>query len=282
MMIKFNKFERVAGIFILVAMLGAGFVGMSVAIKQGWFEDKIYYSTYFENADGVHPGTLVQMAGLRAGSVTDVDLQNDNKIKVSFYVQGKFKNRIKSDSQTQLIRPFIIGDRVLEVTVGAEHAAPLAENSTMPSNETIDVMTLMSGKKLGNYLSRVSNIMENLHDLVRAFTNKERTSAVVRIFDRLDPLVANLNDMSIEMTKMGQEVNKILPGVNKSVGKEIPQTAKRAVEALNEATILIKAMQRSFFVRGSVTEVRDEESRRMPSSQRNPSSNPVNSCEDVK
>jgi phospholipid/cholesterol/gamma-HCH transport system substrate-binding protein len=91
-----------------------------------------------------------------------------------------------------------------------------------------------------------------------------------------------MNSMSVEMTKMGHEVNKVLPGVNRAVGKDMPHAAVRAVEALNEATVLLKAMQRNFFVRGSVSEVREEEkSRRTPSSFKKPSSNPVNACEDV-
>jgi phospholipid/cholesterol/gamma-HCH transport system substrate-binding protein len=313
MAIKFNKFERVAGLFILLAILGTGLGAISVAVKQGWFEKKVYFSTMFENADGIHPGTVVQMAGLRAGSVEDVELQSNNKIKVSFYVHGKFQDRIKIDSVAQLIRPFVIGDRVLEVTVGGEESALLAELSPMKSEETMDIMTVMSGKKLGNYFSKVSVLLENMHEIMVAFTDKKRSQSVVRIFDRLDPLLGNLDSMSEEVTKLGREMNKVLPQMNRqnprmgadlgamtknlnvmtgdinsafgAIGDDLPNAAVRAVEALNEATVLIKAMQKSFFVRSSVAEVREEEAsqpRRMPSSIKKPSSDLGNACENVK
>jgi phospholipid/cholesterol/gamma-HCH transport system substrate-binding protein len=308
MAIKFNKFERVAGLFILVAIVGCLVAAVSVAVKQGWFEKKTYFTTQFENADGIHPGTVVQMAGLRAGSVEDVELQANNRIKVSFYVLGKFQSRIRKDSHAQLIRPFIIGDRVLEVTVGNEEVAMLAENSEMGSEETMDIMTLMSGKTMGNYLAKVSGLLENVHEVLVAFSNKERTRSVVKMFDHIDPLLTNLDQMSTEVTKLGREINKVLPEMNKqnarvgqdiglmvqnlnqltndmktlgpamqAVGKDMPQVALRAVEALNEATVMIKAMQKSMFIRGNIQEVREEEAkdpRRIPASLKKPNSTP--------
>lgn len=336
MAIKFNKFERVAGMFILVALVGSLLAAVSVAVKQGWFETKVWYHTFFQNADGVHPGTVVQIAGLRAGSVEDVELQNDNRIKVLFYVHGKFQNRVRSDSKAHLIRPFIIGDRVLELSVGGETEQLLAEHSLLKSEETIDLMTILSGKAMGNYFSKISVLLENMHEILEAFSSKDRTRSVVRIFDRLDPLLGNLNHMSTEVIKLSkqithqdnvkkvlsnavvltEELNHVLPELNRknpqlasdlalvtknlsqmttdlkvigpafsAIGNDMPQAAKRAVEALNEATILIKAMQKSFFVRNSVDEVKTEEAkeaRRTPSSVQKPSSNPVNACEDVK
>ena len=309
---KFNKYERVAGVFVLAAVLGVLLTAVSVAIRQGWFATKSYYSTTFENADGIHPGTLVQMAGLRAGAVEDVELQADNKIKVTFYVLSKFQPRIRRDSTTQLIRPFIIGDRALEVTVGSELSPEVPQHYSLASNETMDIMSLLSGKSLGTHLAKLSTTLENLAHMVEALTNKDRTQSLVRIFDRLDPLLVNIEVMASEMTKLSrqathkgnlqnvvsnlavttQELNNILPELNRenpdlakdlaqmsknlagltkdfrvlgpalnAVGPELPQATRRAVEALNETVVMLKAMQKSMFLRGSVQEVRDEEAK---------------------
>jgi phospholipid/cholesterol/gamma-HCH transport system substrate-binding protein len=318
MKVKFNKYERVAGIFVLTAIVGTGVFALSVAVKQGWFEEKIIYSTTFENADGVHPGTLVQMAGLRAGSVEEVDLQNDNKIRVQFYVLGKFKDKIRSDSRTQLIRPFIIGDRVLEISVGQEEQA-LAENANIQSEETTDLMTLMSGKKLSQSLAQLTGMLSSIQNLAESFLQRDRTDSMIRIFDQLDPFLGNMNTMSKEVIKLSrqathdenmknlmfnaalltQELNKIVPEMNKSnpqagqqmaqmmanmaeltesmktmslafkdIGPELPGTARRAMEALNEATILMKALQKSFLLKGNVNDVREEEAqRRLPANE---------------
>ena len=327
MAIKFNKFERVAGIFVLVTILGVLLTAVSAAIKQGWFETKVYYTTSFENADGIHQGTMVQIAGLRAGSVEDIELLKNKRIKVGFYVLNKYRDSVKEDSTVQLIRPFIIGDRVVDVSVGDENSKILADNGLVKSEETMDLMTIMSGKKIGSYLNKLSQVTDNLYELLTAFADPERTRSLVKIFDKIDPMVSNMTEMSSEVTKLSRQVthdgnvqkvlantviltrelNMVLPELNKqnpqlaselagvvrnlnqmtndlkvigpafaSVGSELPGAAKRAVEALNEATILIKAMEKSIFVRGNIKEVREEEAsapRRSPAN---------NACENVK
>ncbi|MCB0368551.1 MAG: MCE family protein [Bdellovibrionales bacterium] len=310
MNIKFNKFERVAGLFVLLAIVGSIVTAVSVAVKQGWFETKYRYQTVFDSADGLHAGTTVQMAGLRAGSVEDIELLGNNKIKVSFYVLGKFQHRIRTDSKAELVRPFIIGDRVLEITVGTDGAKSLPDGSMISSEETLDLMTLMSGKKLGSSLEKISGMIENVQYLMETFLDKNRTQSMVRIFDRLDPFLVNMNTMSMQVIKLSQhltykqnlkktlaqtviltrEFNRILPELNKQdpqlaknlaqlttslaqmtrdfktvttmmkdYGPELPAVAKRAVEALDEATVLMKAMQKNFFISSSVREVREQE-----------------------
>lgn len=314
MKVKLTRFERVAGLFVLIAVAGVIAVGIGAAIKQGWFETKFYYTTTFENADGIHQGSVVQMSGLRAGAVDTVELKNDNTIEVRFYVLGKFSQRVKADSQVQLIRPFVIGERVLDVAAGSAESPVLADGSHVRAVESFDLMTMLSGKKLNSTIEKLTGLLGNLEGLITAFLDKNRTESMIRIFDRLDPLLKNLNAMSIEMTKIGQqankdqgveklvghltltlsELNKVLPQLNEenpelakdlavmtqnlavmtralgpameSVEGELPQTSKRLVEALDETVVVLKAMQKSFFMRSSVEEVRKEEMQRSPAS----------------
>lgn len=317
--LKFNPYERTAGFFLLFAIGGICLTALSVAVKQGWFESKTHLSTTFESADGIHPGTLVQMAGLRAGSVEKVELLGSKKVRVDFFILGKFKERIRLDSRVQLVRPFIIGERVLDVSVGTDEAAMVAENQEIQSEERIDLMNAMGGKSLSTTLQKLSGVFDNLQGLAEAFLNKERTGTMIRAFDRIDPLMKNLNTMSLEMSHMGRslnknddlqvilsnlavttaEINKVLPDLNKQnpelakdlsvmtqnlaivsrslgpamkeIESDLPQASRRILEALNETVVVLKAMEKSFFFRGNVKEVLEEEaSRREPASQKTP------------
>lgn len=310
MKIKFNKFERVAGLFVMSFFVGLFFFAVTVAYKRGWFDSKVHFTAVFEAADGIHPGTLVQMSGLRAGSVEDVELRADNRIVVKFHVLEKFHNRVRQDSEVQLVRPFVIGERVLDVEVGNEQNARLQAGAEIKSRETTDLMTLMSGKKLGPYLDSLGGLAANLKTLLGAFSDSKRTGALIDTFDRIDPLVKNMNIMSLEVIKLAKqathdenlgevlanlstttrELNAMIPEIQKAapnlaadvghlvtnfanisetfapamqaIGPDLPKTSLRAVEGLNEAVVLLKAMQKSFFIRSSVSEVRDEEKKR--------------------
>ncbi|MBV2168701.1 MAG: multidrug ABC transporter substrate-binding protein, partial [Bdellovibrio sp.] len=62
---------------------------------------------------------------------------------------------------------------------------------------------------------------------------------------------------------------KALGPAVQAVEGELPGASVRLVEALNETVVVLKAMQKSFFMRGSVREVKDEEaSQRMPAQEK--------------
>lgn len=249
MNIKFNKFERVAGLFVIVAIIGSFAIAISVAVQKGWFAHKAQFSTVFENADGVHSGTSVQIAGLRAGTVEDVELQAENKIKVTFEILEKFAGHVRQDSKAQLVRPFIIGERVLEITVGKDDVPLLAENSLLPSHETLDLMTILSDKKLNENMETMTEIIDNLKALMNALTDKSRTEGFVRIFDKIEPLINNINDMSKELAKLSKQATKhenlatVLENTNrltKEINDVLPIIKEKAPDLGRDMTIIVR------------------------------------------
>ncbi len=312
MIMKFNKFERIAGLFVVFAFLGSIATGVIVALERGWLSPKEHYTTTFINADGVHTGTTVQIQGIKVGSVDDVELMADNKIHITFSVNKKFGDRVRADSRAQLIRPFIIGDRVLDVSVSNSQDEPkIVSYGLIPAIETMDLMTIFSGKNLNQHLSEMAGLVDSIKSLVSAFTDKERSQKFIDIFDNILPLITKLSVLSDEVIKLSQqathrenlrhvlqnvnvltnEINGIIPFVKEKapaisktltqmitnlaqltedfrlltptiveIAPTLPKTTHRAIEALNEAVVLIKAMQKSMFMEGNVRDVRIEES----------------------
>lgn len=315
MKIKFNRFERIAGLFVLTAVVGCLSVAVVVAVKRGWFATKIPFETSMVSAEGIHPGTVVQISGLRAGSVDDVELISAEKIRVRFEVLQKFHDQIRADSTVQVVRPFVIGERVIEINVGSENEPRLAAGHAIPLKSSFDIMDIFSGKKLGPFLGTLEKLSENLRVLGEAFADPTRTKALVEMFDRLAPLIGNMNSMAQGVVKvtdtvtrqkrleilisnlseisaalgpivpamvaeapdMGHQLGQMVKNLNvltaemtklapaiAAIAPDLPKTSLRAVEALNETVVLLKAMQKSFLLRGKVEEVKEEE--RQPAS----------------
>jgi phospholipid/cholesterol/gamma-HCH transport system substrate-binding protein len=290
MKVKLSYFEKVAGLFVLIAIVGAvGFTALT-AIKQGWFASKVEYTVTVDSADGLHDGTAVQVAGLRAGQVTDVDLISANTVKVHMQVLEKFKNKIRDDSRAQILRPFVLGDKVIEISMGSEDAEPLIAGAEILSIPVFYMMDLMSVKKLAPFMGSLDGLMVNLSTLAKAFADPKRTQTFIKLFDRMDPLLRNMNSMSTEVTSLTRELNHIIPELRKTspqigqqlanmlmrletitaaltpavqeVGPDLPRVSRRAVEALDEMVVTLKAMQKSFLLSGKVEDVREEENAR--------------------
>lgn len=208
MIVKFNKFERVAGFFVLTAIVLAIVSTFGVAVRKGWFSSKVSFQTVINSAEGLHSGTQVQMAGLRVGSVTDVELVSADEVKVQFEVLEKFHKRIREDSVVMVVRPFIIGDKVVDVTIGTEGLKMISAGSKIASIETYDLMDLVSGRKLGPFMDSLEDVMGNLKVLIKAFSDRERTENIVQIFDELLPFFKNMNNMSYGVSEVTNTLNK--------------------------------------------------------------------------
>lgn len=287
MKVKFKKIERIAGVFVLAAIFGAVVLMGLAAVKKGWLQRRVHFKTQVLSAEGIRPGTPVTISGLRAGEITDIELLSADNIVVHFDIYDKFHKQVRSDSRVQIVRPFVIGDKTMEVTVGSQDLDVLVPDSLIESEVAFDMLDLLSGKRIGPFLGTLEGLMQNLSILAKAFADPKRTHAFVKMFDRMDPLILNLNKMSLEVTKFSSEFNQILPQIREespefgrqlsqllqqlntlsatvtpafqAVGPELPHASRRAVEALNEMVITLKAIQKSFLLSGKVKDVKEEE-----------------------
>jgi phospholipid/cholesterol/gamma-HCH transport system substrate-binding protein len=321
MKIRFSRFEKIAGLFVGLAFLSCVAGMAAIAIKNGWLSMKVTYQAEIESADGVHAGTVVQIAGLRVGSVTAVELESNDRVRVKFEILERFSYKVRRDSVVQMFRPFILSEKVLEITAGRDDQPELPAGSLIPVAAAYDIMDFLSGKKMAAVLTSFDNLADSLRVVGQAFADKKRTQSLIQIFDRLNPLVQNLNTMSVEVVKLTSVANKqqraelivgnlakisseleqMLPAFNREVpdvgvqlgqivknlnvlttefqkltpalnaiAPELPRTSRRAVEALDETVVLLKAMQRSFLFRGKVEDVREEEKARLPANTSEP------------
>jgi phospholipid/cholesterol/gamma-HCH transport system substrate-binding protein len=152
MRFKFNRFEKIAGMFVLTSLFIAFLAALAVGIQNAWFSKRSYFTAEFEKASGIFPGTQVEMSGLQAGRVESVDLGKDNKIVVRFSLLHKFALRLHEDSVVSTKRPFIIGEKLLEVSVGSPDKPRLREGSQLMARASLDLLDAMDPKKLEPYM----------------------------------------------------------------------------------------------------------------------------------
>ncbi len=310
MKIKFNLFERVAGLFVLGAIGLSITATIGMGIKKGWFEPKMNLVTVVKSAEGINPGTPVRLSGLRIGSVDTVDLLNANEVIIRFKVIKKFSKRINSTSIVHVVRPFVIGEKALEIRDGDLQGTPVKDGQKLMSEYTPDFLEILGGNNLGKYMQSLSQTMQNLQKLAEAFLSNERSDKIIELFDQLFPLMEKMNSMAGEVSTlsaslnekqkmarvlddflvMSKQLNKALPSVSKDmpemsenllkltknlnqlsndmkeivpvfkeIAPEIPTATNKATAALDEVVITLKAMQKTWFLRSNVEDVKEEE-----------------------
>jgi phospholipid/cholesterol/gamma-HCH transport system substrate-binding protein len=313
--VKFNRIERIAGLFVVAAVAGVFVITVLIAIKQGWFENKVKYVVEMPSADGVREGTLIQMAGLKIGSVQSIELRGSELVIVGLSVSEAYKEKIRSDSIVRVSRPFIIGEKVFDISLGSQQSPEMPEGAQLAVEMAPDLLDFVSGKSLGPHLKNLSRIAESLRVVAETLFDPRRTKAFVQMIDDIAPLVQSgrsvtkeanvllqdlnkgkrivgaLDDLRLltgelnrtlplfakDSPQLAQDVSKIarnmavltdemqkaIPAFAK-IGPELPRASLRAIEALDETVVTLKALQKSFLLRGNVRDVREEEAKLIP------------------
>lgn len=103
----------------------------------GLGEDRFELSAEISSAQAITPGQgqSVNLAGIRVGSITDVELSEGNAV-VSMEIENEFAPLIREDA-TFLLRPRTgLQDMVLEVDAGDPSSPAIDEGATVPSSQT--------------------------------------------------------------------------------------------------------------------------------------------------
>jgi len=320
-----NHFERVAGVFVACALLGILLVFAAIGIRKGWFESKIIYFTEIEDSEGLRGGSAVQLAGIRVGEVVEIDMNRSNLIRVKIAVLRRFRDRIRTGTRIQLIRPYVVGEKALYLFTPIDGTQVLPELSLIPAEEVVGLTELLNGRKFMPYVQTLGNIFNELKQIADLLLKKNDSKKMAGVVERLPEFLAQVGVLTKELTLMTRQLNdggnlkkvvrglaqasdtlsasmpqvaemtpklardltvvvgnlavlteefkKVLPALAE-VAPELPKSSHRMVEALDEAVVVLKAMQKSFLLRGSAKEVREEEAIRELEKNRVPASAP--------
>ena len=235
------------------------------------FEEKIYFYGHIDSGSNIRVGSSVFMAGLKIGKIEDLDFDSTNKLRLKFSVLKKYSQNITLGSVIQFTRPFLMGDKVLNIIRNEETKITIPKGSFLAVAQKLDVMDVLSGQKVNELLGRVDSITKNMDELVLASKN---IALQVGEKEKIKKLMHNLTLASQELKhspQMIKDASVILSNLNQ-VTKDLPQGGKKTIELLDESITTIKAMQKNYFLKGHVESVKkeEEEKKRSVASEKSP------------
>jgi phospholipid/cholesterol/gamma-HCH transport system substrate-binding protein len=120
------------GIFVLVALVIGASIAFAIGAQENVFQPKTTYHAVFHDVGGLQKGNTVRVAGVNVGSVTDVIIGDTGKIEVYFRIIDDATHLIRGEPGLAFVdaepKPSVaaigskglLGDRIIEITVGAE------------------------------------------------------------------------------------------------------------------------------------------------------------------
>jgi phospholipid/cholesterol/gamma-HCH transport system substrate-binding protein len=155
------------GVLVLVAiLLFMGFV-LSIGRRSALFEERYSLWTSFSSTEGLTVGAPVRLAGVTVGNVTRVSFGRDPKdrrIILTLSVTQPVRERIREDSVASIGTIGLVGDKVLDITVGSFDRPPLPPGAQLASVDPPDYSRLL--QKGDRILDNVTRITASLDELL--------------------------------------------------------------------------------------------------------------------
>jgi|GEM_PF-1829127 len=292
---QLNLIEKKA-LLGIAATLGIMALGVLVIGKRNlWFESKNHFHAYYQDVDGLSEGSLVTLNGLRVGEVEGLDVAPDNRIRVAFSVKTSVAHKIRQDSVARQYRAFVIGEKRIDIIPGQENSTPVVENGEIKGMDSVELPDLVSGKNIGQFTQRFENVLTALNkwsDALVKVSDKVNPEDLAKIYTEVHPLMINANQLLKDLkdftdvvkiakkdmvgngllTETLRNTNKILSPVAKreqllestlnnintlmnELAKE-PTFAKDILSMLKEVNITLKAIQKTWILKGHVEDVK--------------------------
>ena len=181
------------GVFVLVAL--AAFLGMVYALgaRARLFETRYTVHADFTEVGGLTEGATVRLAGVQIGRVTGVHLpgQPGGRVRVDLNIARRYADRIRRDSVARIETQGLLGDKVVEVSVGSVAAPALEAGEVLATRDPADVGRMLSeGADTAKDIAALAASLRKTADTLNRSKLIEEASATVtklgRVVDQVE------------------------------------------------------------------------------------------------
>jgi phospholipid/cholesterol/gamma-HCH transport system substrate-binding protein len=171
------------GVFVLIGL--AAFLGMVYALgaRARLFEPRFTIHAEFTEVGGLVEGATVRLAGVQIGRVSGVHLppQPGGKVRVDMTIARRFGDRVRRDSVARIETQGLLGDKIVEITVGTAAAPSVRPGDAVASRDPFDLSRVMD--ESAQVVKNVGALADSLGETARALNQSrlvEEATATVR------------------------------------------------------------------------------------------------------
>lgn len=182
--------ETIVGIFVLASFALLFLVVVLIGRRQNIFEDRYEIMGVFNRVGGLQTGAEVHLAGISIGYVKDIRFSPKNKVEVIMSVSEDQAERIRQDSIASITTMGLMGDRYVEITIGAEEYLPIDPGGEIKTQEPFELGELLQEAR--PTISNMENAVRNISILTDELADP--TGEVGTILENVKVLTTDLRE----------------------------------------------------------------------------------------
>jgi phospholipid/cholesterol/gamma-HCH transport system substrate-binding protein len=166
-----RRLSLTVGGFALVALAALMVAILSLSAQQGIFRVRYRLVAYFDNVQGLVSGAAVRLAGTQVGQVESVDLSlrpgGEPAVRVMLHIDEDVQQRIRGSSVARITTIGLLGDQIVEISIGTSDSAVLKDGSEIQTLDPFDLNVMVS--KGGLALDAIESLASNLNATLEEF-----------------------------------------------------------------------------------------------------------------
>lgn len=163
-----------AGIALLVGLAAVLLVMVLLGKSRSLFVSKVRLHTSFANISGLVVGAPVRLAGVDVGFVQAIRFNPDLRVKdvhVVLSLQGRYLERVREDSVARLSSKGLLGDMIINISVGSAELPALRDGATIKAEESKGLTEV--AESVQQALAEVQQLAGDLDKRVKAVLSDE-------------------------------------------------------------------------------------------------------------
>lgn len=277
------------GVFLLVPLIIIPSAVVYTFGKSELFTQWCMLHVRYDEGTGLQAGDEVTFRGIRVGNVRAVSLDPDGMVHVVFRIEQSYAPLVRKDSRA-LVRQknLVVGDWQIELTGGSAIAPEVVSGDTLLPEFPLKVDAIVN--QMIASLGMVQEVLTNINEgkgalgklvtqdslLIMAQSIGEDIRRLVRTTNRtvrnLDTTIVTyrslgknsshlIDSLVIAADQFGTFLDEFMPLAKKidTLPEEVQKTLTALQKDIRETEVILKAVQKHWFLRRQVRKVREEE-----------------------
>jgi phospholipid/cholesterol/gamma-HCH transport system substrate-binding protein len=253
---RFIHLERKIGIFVAVALVFVVIAAVLFGMQKDLFRKKYNLHFTVDRGTGFTKGMSVKLSGFRIGKVTSIALNDQAMVDIFIEIDKSYQTWIRSDSTVKLVKEGLVGDNIIDVSVGTLENPELKNSDAIMYIKTkgLDELADEIAQKVKPVLIEVRDIISYINDpngdLKKSVRNIELLTKNLEITrKKTDSLLAsttgNINLVSNKAAAMIENTHNKLNSIDVThINNTLEQLDKKIPVLLEKADVTMGNVSR--------------------------------------
>lgn len=163
---RFRHLKKKIAAFVAVALALVVGAVLLIGKENDLFVKKYELSLTVDRGTGFTRGMPVKLSGFRIGRLKSISLNEAAKVDLVLQIDQEYRKWIRSDSRARLVKEGLVGDAVIEISVGSPERAVLQDGNQLvyQKSKALDELAQELGDKVKPMLSDLGQVIGYLND----------------------------------------------------------------------------------------------------------------------